>query len=103
MPEEQSPFAVRDSQTNTVQPSPATHNACAGFPIEWKNTNADHASISVNQPYRQQYSGGGLVILKFRVEIQRTQPTHPPANGSCSSGDTKIRNGEEMPLARTSS
>ena len=62
-----------------------------------------HASITVNQPYRDEYSGGGLLIRKFRVEIQCTQSIHPPTNGSCSSGETKIRNGEEMPLARTSS
>ena len=62
-----------------------------------------HASITVNQPYRDEYSGGGLLILKFRVEIQRTQSIHPPANGSCSSRETKVRNGEEIPIARTSS
>jgi len=61
------------------------------------------ASISVNQPYGNEYSGDGLVVLKVRVEVQRTQSTHPPANGSCTSGETKIRKGEEMPLARTSS
>ncbi len=62
-----------------------------------------HAMITVDQPYRGEYSGGGFLILKIRVEIQRTQSIHPPAKGSCSSGETKIRNGEEMPLARTSS
>ena len=29
-----------------------------------------HASITVNQPYGDEYSGGGLLIRKFRVEIQ---------------------------------
>lgn len=62
-----------------------------------------HAPISVNQTDRDEYSGGSFLVLKIRVEIQRTQSTHPPANGSCSSRETKIRNGEEMPLARTSS
>lgn len=61
------------------------------------------ALIAVNQSYRDNYSTGGFLVLKIRVKVQRTQSTHPPANGSCSSGETKIRKGEEMPLALTSS
>src|SRR5665213_2115469 len=45
---------------------------------------------------------GAFLILESCVEVQRTQSIHPPVNGSCASGETKIRNGEEMPLARTS-
>ena len=62
-----------------------------------------HAVIAVNQADRDKYSRGTFLVLKPRVEIERDQSIHPPVNGSCSSGETKIIKGEDIPLARTSS
>ena len=62
-----------------------------------------HAAFAVNQPDRDKYSRERFLVFKIRVEVERDQSIHPPANGSFSSGETKITKGEEIPFARTSS
>lgn len=61
-----------------------------------------HATIAVNQPHWDKDSGRCFLVLEIGVEFERDQSIHPPTNGSCSWGETKIRKGEESPLASTS-
>lgn len=62
-----------------------------------------NASIAVLQPHRYENCGRRLIVIKLAVEFERDQSSHPPANGCCSSGETKIKKGEESPFAVTSS